>query len=240
MPRFGWGCCGRFCGRSGRANDGGRSSLIGYRFAKSICDCRFAAGVGPASDKIVVNAGNARYRSGGGGGGTGGSTGSGSGPNTGGLPPMAGETLGFPNWFPFPQGNIWGTLLPIDPSCEFGPCVPLGSGYATGVRGNGTPESPFTISVYVWAGMHLCGGFWCDEHGNLVGPAPREIQGIHPTNIEFDILLGGFYLSRINSNPFLRIGPGFVKGGRRILRVVSGGPGVGWWWHIWDGPTWPF
>jgi RHS repeat-associated protein len=57
-----------------------------------------------------------------GGGGTGGSTGTGSGPNTGGLPPMGGETLGFPNWFPFPQGNIWDVLLPGDVGCDFGVC----------------------------------------------------------------------------------------------------------------------
>jgi hypothetical protein len=66
---------------------------------------------------------------GGGGGGTGGSTGSGSGPNTGGLPPISGETLGFPNWFPFPQQNIWNVLLPGDVGCEFGPCVPIGMGF---------------------------------------------------------------------------------------------------------------
>ena len=103
---------------------------------------------------------------------------------------MGGETLGFPNWFPFPQGNIWGALLPIDPGCEFGPCVPLPSGYATGISGKGTPESPFTISVYVWAGMHLCGEWLCDEHGNFVRPAPREIQGMSE-DVAVELALAG-------------------------------------------------
>ena len=42
---------------------------------------------------------------------------------------MGGETLGFPNWFPFPQQNIWGVLLPGDAGCEFGPCIPGVGGF---------------------------------------------------------------------------------------------------------------
>lgn len=151
-----------------------------------------------------------------------------------------GETNGIPNGMSLNWGGIWGALLPIDPSCEFGACVPIASGYATSVSGNGTPGSPFTISVYVWAGLHLCGDFWCDQHGNSIGTAPPEIQGIHPTNVEFDLLLSGFYISRINSNPLLRIGPGYKEGGRKIFRIVTGGPGLWWWKHIWDGPPWPW
>lgn len=63
---------------------------------------------------------------------------------------MGGETLGFPNWFPFPQGNIWGTLLPIDPSCEFGPCVPIGNDYLGGVRRGGSGGAQYTFVVEVW------------------------------------------------------------------------------------------
>ena len=91
------------------------------------------------------------------------------------------------------------------------------------------PQSPFMISVYVWASTHICGDLWCDEHGNFIGPAPREIRGMHPTNVEFDLLLGGFYILRINSNPFLRIGPGYVKVVERfcasspVVRVSVGG-----------------
>ncbi len=54
---------------------------------------------------------------------------------------MGGETLGFPKWMPFPQGNIWGALLPIDPSCEFGPCVPIGNGVAPAVAAIGACAS---------------------------------------------------------------------------------------------------
>lgn len=37
---------------------------------------------------------------------------------------MGGETLGFPNWFPFPQQNIWDVFLPNGVGCDFGACVP--------------------------------------------------------------------------------------------------------------------
>ena len=43
---------------------------------------------------------------------------------------MGGETLGFPNWFPFPQGSIWGALLPIGAGCDFGVCAPIPAGYS--------------------------------------------------------------------------------------------------------------
>jgi RHS repeat-associated protein len=219
-------------------DDGGGGGIPGFCPAQySFEDCGYGGGGGWFPPIPIPGGGG-----GGGGGGTGGSTGSGSGPNTGGLPPTGGETLGIPNGFPIgglSMCQLMG-LCPIGPDCEFGACTPIPSGYVTGVSGNGTSQSPFTISVFVWASMHICGDFICDQHGNTVSLAPPNIRGIQPTNIEFDILLGGFYLSRINSNPFLRIGPGYVKGGRKILRVVSGGPGVGWWWHIWDGPTWPF
>jgi hypothetical protein len=75
---------------------------------------------------------------GGGGGGTGGSTGAGSGPNTGGLPPMGGETLGFPNWFPFPHQNPWDLLPPGRMQCDFGVCVPIGTGFTA----TGRPANP--------------------------------------------------------------------------------------------------
>jgi RHS repeat-associated protein len=78
----------------------------------------------------------------GGGGGTGGTTGSGSGPNTGGLPPMGGETNGIPNWFPaqpLSMCQLTG-LCPISPGCEFGFCVPLGTGFiATGLPARPIP-----------------------------------------------------------------------------------------------------
>ena len=80
---------------------------------------------------------NPTYCIAGGGGGTGGTTGTGSGLNTGGLPLVGGERLGIPNWLPFPQGNIWGALLPVDPSCEFGPCVPIGNRLAPAVAAIG-------------------------------------------------------------------------------------------------------
>ena len=41
---------------------------------------------------------------------------------------MGGETLGFPNWFPFPQGNIWSLVLPGGMQCDFGVCVPIING----------------------------------------------------------------------------------------------------------------
>ena len=137
---------------------------------------------------------------------------------------MGGETLGFPNWFPFPQGSIWGALLPVDPSCEFGPCVPITNDYLAGVRRCGLDGAQYTFVVNVF--LYFGGDFWFDSSGNPYASA--HVPGATPTNIEFDVLLGGFYLSRINSNPFLRIGPGYVKGGRRIFRIVTGGPGVGW------------
>lgn len=80
-----------------------------------------------------------------GGGGTGGTTGSGSGPNTGGLPPLSGETLGFPNWFPFPQGNIWNVLLPPGASCEFVPCSFHAGTITWGAR----------IAKWAWTGLSV-------------------------------------------------------------------------------------
>jgi hypothetical protein len=59
--------------------------------------------------------------------------------------------------------------------------------------------------------QHSCGNFICDDTGRTVGVLPGIARGMQPTNIEFDVLAGGFYLSRINSNPFLRIGPGYVN-----------------------------
>jgi hypothetical protein len=41
-----------------------------------------------------------------------------------------GETLGIPNGFPWRPGSIWSVFLPIDPQCEFGPCVVIGFGLA--------------------------------------------------------------------------------------------------------------
>ncbi len=80
--------------------------------------------------QFEVRCSKAKLGSGGGGGGTGASTASVSGPSTGGLPPMGGETLGFPNWFPFPQQNPWDVFLPSGMQCDFGVCVPIGNGIA--------------------------------------------------------------------------------------------------------------
>lgn len=35
-----------------------------------------------------------------------------------------------PNWFPFPQQNIWDVFLPGGMQCDFGVCVPIGNGVA--------------------------------------------------------------------------------------------------------------
>jgi len=161
-----------------------------------------------------------------------------------------GETLGLPTGLNLKPASLL-ELLGLSPAapgtgCDFGVCVPIGSGYLAGAGGEGTPESPWIFYVVVWSplaannGTTVCGDFICDSSGKQIAVAPPEIRGIHPTNIEFDILLSGFYLSDINTNPLLRIGPGYVKGGTKIIRVVSGGPGLPWWWHIWDGPRWPF
>jgi hypothetical protein len=123
--------------------------------------------------------------------------------------PLQGESLGIPTGMRLPAANIWNLLLPIDARCEFGNvCVPLGNEYVTGVTGSGTPESPFTIRVYVWAGMHIAGDFWADEHGNNIRPAPREIQGMHPTNIEFLIVGGAMRPPSIYAGPYRSGGGG--------------------------------
>ncbi len=180
----------------------------------------------------------------------GGGGGSPSPPSGGGTPPSGNppsqpihfpnETNGLPNGFPTNPWGVWGAIIPTA-QCGDITCPPIGDSFtnATPTAG-GSDGALFTFQTWVWAGRHICGDFWCDSHGNTTGWAPPEVIGIQPTNIEFDILLGGFYASRINSNPILRIGPGYVKGGRQIFRVVSGGPGLPWWWHIWNGPTWPF
>lgn len=103
-----------------------------------------------------------------------------------------------------------------------GACVSASD--STGTNINFGCDSPTTIPWDQWtsnmqllsasngSATHICGDFVCDSNNKQVGVAPPEIRGIHPTNIEFDILLGGFYLS----------------------------PGLPWWWHIWNGPKWPF
>ena len=96
----------------------------------------------------------------------------------------------------------------------------------------GGPPAPY---------LHICGDFICDQKGRQVDLAPASIRGLsEDSNFELSWVLGPWYFARINSNPILRIGPGYIKGGTRILRVTSGGPGLPWWWHIWNGPKWPF
>ncbi len=117
----------------------------------------------------------------GGGGGTGGGTPPpSSGSNTGGLPPMGGETLGFPNWFPFPQGSIWRALLPIDPSCEFGPCVSIGNGYAVWVwTGNAT----WWQRVKGWASKKYW-EFWPKKvEGNLCRVGDTRVATVSLPNV---------------------------------------------------------
>lgn len=141
--------------------------------------------------------------------------------------PLQGETLGLPNSVRLRPPGLLQTVgaLPIGGSCDFMACAPsIGEDFADQLEKN----------------QRSCGDMICDDTGRSVGVLPGLGRGMQPTYIEFTILEGGFYLSRINSNPFLRIGPGYVKGGTKILRVVSGGKDLGWWWHIWNGPKWPF
>jgi RHS repeat-associated protein len=63
----------------------------------------------------------------GGGGGSPSGGGPGGGPIGGNFP--NGESLGIPTGLRVQFPDLWGTLLPIDPGCEFGPCVPFGNGY---------------------------------------------------------------------------------------------------------------
>jgi len=69
---------------------------------------------------------------GGGWGGGGGGSGGGGGGGIGGSIPN-GESLGIPTGLKVKFPGLWGTLLPIDPQCEFGPCVPIGNGFGAQV-----------------------------------------------------------------------------------------------------------
>jgi RHS repeat-associated protein len=145
----------------------------------------------------------------------------------------------------FGAGQVWG--LGSDSGS-------LGNQFMAGgiVYGDGTDDSPYVMSVSVWEpfggwvntplpASQLCGDFACDVMGNQVGLAPPKVRDLsEDSNLEVAMMVGPWYLARINSNPILRIGPGYIKGGQKIFpRIVTGGPGVGWWWHIWDGPAWP-
>lgn len=99
----------------------------------------------------------------GGGGGTdnGGSTGSGGG--TGGSSGSGGrianfpngENLGLPPGVSANWGGILGAVLPIDPTCEFGTCIPIGEGF-----------SPSSIPWVVGWGVRI--GSWVDAAAGLL------------------------------------------------------------------------
>ena len=109
--------------------------------------------------------------------------------------PLQGETLGLPNSVRLRPPSLLQTVgvLPVSGPSDFLACAPsVGEDFADQLEKN----------------QHSCGDFICDDNGKIVGVLPAIARGIQPTNIEFDVLTGGFYLSRINSNPFLRVGPG--------------------------------
>ena len=121
--------------------------------------------------------------------------------------------------------------------CDFVECGlgTGGSGYLAGVYGNGTPESPWTYVVEVWAPylrILICGDFLCDNNGHQVGLAPPSVRGLsEDVFVEF-ALAGALYegvgallepFKGLNNNPILRVGPGYNQQGQRIWRIASGG-----------------
>jgi RHS repeat-associated protein len=142
-------------------------------------DYGWSWGVGIGLGGGVWNAG------GGGGGGAGGGAPPTSPPNTGGQPPLSGETLGIPNWFPLPQYTIWQALgiVPTDNWCDFGPCV-------FGFQGSGlSATKPWWKRLKDWAWQQYY-GFWpkknatvnfCSEVHGLDGrPMTRIDQAAGP------------------------------------------------------------
>ena len=66
-----------------------------------------------------------------------------------------GETLGLPTGLNLKPASLI-DLLGLSPAasgtgCDFGVCVPIGSGYLAGAGGEGTPESPWIFYVVVWS-----------------------------------------------------------------------------------------
>ncbi len=161
------------------------------------------------------------------------------------------ETLGLPGDLRLQPLSLVGLLgLAPGTECDFGVCAPIAYGYLAGVVGDGTSDSPWIYQVIVSAPylrVFICGDFLCNNNGpgyrsHIVGVAPPEVRGLSEDAVtEFAIaglVTEGPWL--LNNNPILRIGPGYIRGGTQILRVASGGPRLPWWWHIWNGPKWPF
>ncbi len=89
-------------------------------------------------------------------------TSSGSGGKHIGGPSLNGETLGIPSGMRMNPGNIWSVLLPIDPGCEFGPCVPIANNFGAGevAAAGATLEGICLIAEPCGVGEAIFGGIF--------------------------------------------------------------------------------
>ena len=66
-----------------------------------------------------------------------------------------GETLGIPNWMPFPTGSLSDFLPEIDQQCDFGPCGGGGFGFTDGPSSPVLFSSPFGCAYSAMDEAHL-------------------------------------------------------------------------------------